>query len=46
MNVKSLFNLFLVGVDGLEPSASSVSEKYSYQLSYTPMECPTGIEPA
>ena len=48
-NVKSLFNLFLfflVGVDGFEPSISTVSEWCSNQLNYTPMECPTGFEPA
>ena len=49
VKVKALFNLFLfflVGVDGLEPSISTVSEWCSNQLNYTPMECPTGFEPA
>ena len=46
VNVKGLFKLFLVGVDGLEPSAATVSEWCSNQLNYTPMECPTGFEPA
>ena len=49
VKVKSLFNLFLfflVGEVGLEPTISTVSEWCSNQLNYSPMECPTGFEPA
>ena len=47
--VKGLFNLFsffLVGEVGLEPTISTVSEWCSNRLNYSPVECPTGFEPA